>query len=145
MLYTARVKIERFEKLAETLARRDEELGAGLEEAREAAERLRGLADAAVEGFRRAARARGAPHLAHLEVGGVEPDEKHVDCVQFGVRRGRWEALCVAKASGKVTLVGPFKRGKTEKPCLDVPLHGAQTESALDDLLLRLIEQASER
>lgn len=145
MLYTEHVVTERFEKLAEALAERDADVSAGLGDARAAAEQLREVAQAAVEAFCRAARARGAAHLAHIDVSGVEPDEKHVDCVQFAVRRGRWEALCVAKASGKVTLVGPFKRGKTEKPCRDMPLRGDGTEHALAALLERLIEQASER
>ncbi len=76
---------------------------------------------------------------------GVEPDEKHVDCLQFRIARGRWEALCVVKAKGSVTLVGPFKRGKTEKPCSDQPLRGAAVESALEELVTRLIRVASER
>ncbi len=136
---------ERIEQLARELAARDAGLTPALQDVREAAEQLRGRALALVEAFKQVARDSGAPHLAHLEVGPVEPDEKHVDCIQFRVTRGRWEVVCVGKTKGDVTLVGPFRRGKPEKPCADYPLRGEEVERALEDLLLRLIRAASER
>ncbi len=51
----------------------------------------------------------------------------------------------MGKTKGEVTLVGPFRRGKPEKPCSDYPLRGAELGRALEDLLLRLIRAASER
>ncbi len=98
-----------------------------------------------VEAFKRAAHDSDAAYLANLEVGSVEPDEKHIDCIQFRVARGRCEIVCVGKAKGSVTLVGPFRRGKPEKPCADYPLRGPEVEQALEDLLVRLIQVASER
>ncbi len=136
---------QRLEQLARELAARDAGLTAVLQDVREAAEQLRGRAHALVEAFKQAARDSDAPHLAHLDVGPVEPDEKHVDCIQFRVTRGRWQAVCVGKTKGEVTLVGPFQRGKPEKPCADYPLRGAEVERALEELLLRLIRAASER
>jgi hypothetical protein len=135
----------RFAELARELAQRDRDLPAGLDAAARGAEALRAHAEACVEVFRAAAIAEGARHLADLVVGPVAPDEKHVDCVSFGVARGRFQVVCVAKARGAVTLVGPFKRGKTEKPCSDYGLEGAEVRGALEDLLLRLIRVASDR
>ena len=137
--------MERFEKLAHELARRDDDLGDALALARDGAKRLRAHAASCIEAFAAAARARGARHLAHIVVGPVEPDEKHVDCIQFVVSRGRWQIACVAKARGAVGLVGPFQRGKAEKPCTDHALAGEEVESALEDLLIALVQAASER
>ncbi len=136
---------ERLEQLARELAARDVGLTTTLQEVRETAEQLRGRAHALVEAFKQAARDSDAPHLAHLEVGPVGPDDRHVGCIQFRVARGRWEVVCVGKTKGEVTLVGPFRRGKPEKPCADYPLRGAEVERALEELLLRLIRAASER
>lgn len=136
---------ERFSRLGEELARRDRGLAPKLEAARKAAERLHGIVVEAIETFRRTARERGAAHLAHLRVGPVEPDDKHVDCVQVRVQRGAWEALLVAKAMGKVTLVGPYRRGKPERPCVDFALSGEEVERGAVDLVEALIRQASER
>ena len=136
---------KRLQDLARKLAARDRDLGPGLEAARKGAERLRAHAARCVEAFRATARSEGAAHLAEIEVGAVEPDEKHVDCVQFKVWRGRLEIVCVAKAKGTVTLVGPYKRGKTEKPCTDFALDGQDVERNLEDLLVDLITVASQR
>jgi hypothetical protein len=136
---------ERLRKLAEELAARDAELAPRLAQAREAAERLNHVARVAVEDFRQTALERGAEHLTRIAVGPVEPDEKHVDCLQFRIARGRWEAICVVKAEGRVTLVGPFKRGKPEKPCADHALSGEAVEDGLEDLIAQLITSASER
>ena len=145
MKYTASMDAGRFRKLAEELATRDPGLPARLREAREAARDLRELAFQAVEAFRERAAELGAPYLGNVEVSGVEPDEKHVDCVQFRVARGRTELLCIAIASGagKVRLVGPFKRGKEEGPCADAPLRGPAVEHALEDRIERLLREAS--
>ena len=83
-----------------------------------------------VERFRREARARGVPHLAHIEVGPVEPDEKHVDALQVMIRQGRWHVVCVAKSRGAVTLVGPYQRGKKEGPCATLPGAGEELDRA---------------
>jgi hypothetical protein len=145
MKYTAPMDAGRFRKLAEELAARDPGLPARLREVREAARDLRELAFQAIEAFRERAAELGAPYLGNVEVSAVEPDEKHVDCVQFRVSRGRTELLCIAIASagGKVRLVGPFQRGKTEGPCADAPLRGREVEHALEDRIERLLREAA--
>lgn len=136
---------KRFTALARELAERDRELPVQLADAAQHAERLRAHATACVSAFCSAARADGAAHLTDVRVGPVEPDEKHVDCCQFRMERGRWAAVCVAKAKGVATLVGPFQRGKSEGPCRDVAFDAADAYEALEDLLLALLREASER
>ncbi|MFQ5697375.1 MAG: hypothetical protein ACE5IL_03715 [Myxococcota bacterium] len=135
----------RWDALARELAERDAGLRDDLRRAWESAAALRERVATAVDRFRRAALAAAADHLCDVQVSAVGPDEKHVDCVRFRVSRGRVEALCVAKASGKITLVGPFKRGGKEGPCGDYPLSGPEVEKALDARIEALIRQASER
>jgi hypothetical protein len=135
---------ERFEKLAAELAAEQSGLSRRLSDVRESAEALRELAQASVQAFRRRATELGAEHLTRLEVSLVVPDEKHVDCLQFKLARGRWEVACVAiaKGEGKIRLVGPFKRGGAEHPCSDHPLRGPEVESALQDRIENLIREA---
>jgi hypothetical protein len=139
------MEAKRWRELADELAGRDPGLGARLRDAREAARALRDAAAGALDAFRSRASELGAQHLANVAVSEVEPDEKHVDCVQFRVARGRLELLCVAIAQGegKVRLVGPFKRGKAEGPCSDHALRGVEVESALLASLERLVREAA--
>jgi hypothetical protein len=135
-----------FECLASELAARDRGLQERLSAARDHLGELQRRAAMAVGVFASTARREGAPHLAELLVGPVEPDEKHVDCLQFKVQRGRWEIVCVAHGDrGEVTLVGPYRRGKPEKPCADHPLPSPHADKALDELLLHLLREASAR
>ncbi|MEE8558248.1 MAG: hypothetical protein V3T14_10225 [Myxococcota bacterium] len=145
MLYTGWMGRDRFVRLAEEFAARDRDLVPRIATLWDACERLRSVAAAAVEAFAETARSRGTPHLADLVVDPVEPDEKHVDCLQVRVRRGRWEGLLLAKSKGKVTLVGPFRRGDPEKPCRDFALTGAEVEMGVEDLVEELIRRAMER
>jgi hypothetical protein len=139
------MEANRFEALARELAERDRAIGASLAEARSAAAELRRHAEHAVATFCAAARAQGAEHLTEIRVGPVEPDEKHVDCVQLRIARGRHELVCVADAEGRITLVGPFRRGKQEGPCADFPLRGPELLLGFDERLVALIRTASER
>jgi len=144
MKYTGSMDTQRFRRLADELAARDPGLAGRLRGVRDAARMLREFAFEAVESFRERAAEIGAPYLGNLEVSPVEPDEKRVGCVQFRVARGRLELLCVAIAdgTGKVRLVGPFKRGKQEGPCVEVPLRGAEVEKALADRIEQLVREA---
>ena len=135
----------RFEQLAASLADRDHDVSKSLEVVRPALGELRDRALDAVDAFVRVARERGGVHLTDIAVSPVEWDEKHVDCLQFKVMRGRWELTCVGKARGVVTLVGPYRRGKPEQPCAELPLPGPQADAALDDRLLALLREASAR
>jgi hypothetical protein len=145
MKYTGAMDSLRFRKLADELASRDPGLTVRLRDVRDAARELRELAFEAIEAFRERAAEIGAPYLGNLEVSAVEPDEKHVDCVQFRVARGRIELLCIAIAEGpgKVRLVGPFKRGKEEGPCADAPLRGPDVVKALEDRIEQLVREAA--
>ncbi len=138
--------VGRFEKLAEELAGQDPELPARLCATRVGAQRLRALAAEAVEAFRRRAGALGADHLTDLSVSELLPDEKHVDCLQFVLTRGRWRLICVAiaEAPPRVRVVGPFKQGKEEGPCSDFPLDSPVAEAALEERAIALIRQACE-
>jgi hypothetical protein len=50
----------------------------------------------------------------------------------------------VAKSAGKITLVGPFSRGKTEGPCKSLPFDSkAEISAALGDFLAAFIEKAA--
>ncbi len=136
---------EIFEQLARELAERDGDLPARLRDTRQATEHLREISVSAVDAFRRRAQELGAHHLTHLEVSPVIPDEKHVDCVSFRVQRGRLAVQCVGIAAekGKVRLVGPFKKGKPEGPCADLPLRGSEVEKALEERIVALIREAT--
>ena len=56
-----------------------------------------------------------------------------------------WEIACIAKARGEITLVGPYKRGKPETPCCEVPFDGPELERGFDGLLLSMLREASSR
>ena len=75
----------------------------------------------------------------------MEPDEKHVDAVQFRIARGRHEVICVAiaRGEGRMRVVGPFKRGKEEGPCAEAPLRGAEVETLLEERLAALVREAT--
>lgn len=145
MKYTAEMDAQRFHKLAEELAARDPQLSARLRETREAARALRELAYAAVEAFRQRATELGAHYLGNIEVSSVEPDEKHIDAVQFKVARGRLELLCVAIARdpGKTRVVGPFRRGQKEGPCAESGLRGPEIERLLEERIAALVREAA--
>jgi len=126
-----------------SLGAREAAHGAALEAARRRCEALRALALGAVEAFHAAARDAGAPHLK-LEVGAARLDEKHVRAFEFEVRRGRHVGIVVVKSRGEVTLVGPFRTGKTEGPCRSLLVDAeVETAEALGDFLERLAEEAA--
>ena len=140
------MRSERFEALAAELAAEQPELAKWIDAVRGPTESLRDRTAAAVEAFVARARELGAAQLTDVRVSAVEPDLKHVDCLQFSVERGRHVLLCVAIANsegGKVRLVGPFRRGKVEGPCSDHSLSGAELDGALETRLLDLLREAS--
>jgi hypothetical protein len=125
------------------LAEREAAEKAALAEARSAAERLRALVAAGLAGYEEAIRASGAPQL-HVELSEPRVDDKHLRSVQFDLRRGRHAAIVTVKSRGEATLVGPFRDGKTEGPCLSFPFGAeADLEAALGDFLDRFLEAAA--
>lgn len=107
--------------LGAELAAREAPHRDGLVRATREAERLRHLVAQGLEAYHAAVAAGGAPEL-RVELGPVRPDEKHVRAVQFDLARGRHRALVTVRSRGEVTLVGPFKAGRTEGPCKTFPL-----------------------
>lgn len=98
---------------------------------------------AAIDAFHAEASASGAPHL-RLEVGEPRLDEKHVRAMEFEIRRGRHVGLVIVKAKGELTLVGPFRTGKTEGPCRSLPRDAdADIAAALGEFLERFVEEAT--
>lgn len=133
----------RLERLGARLGAREAEHREDLERAREVAASLRERVAAAVERFHRAASESGAPHL-RVRVGEVRSDEKHLRSVEFDLTRGRHRALVTAKSRGEVTLVGPFRIGKTEGPCRTLPFDAAgEIDAALGEFLERFLEEAA--
>lgn len=131
----------RLEALGREIGSREASHASELEKARHCAARLRAWVADAIEGFESAVAESGAPHLG-IAVSEPRLDDKHVRSVQFDVRRGRHVAIVTVKSRGEVTLVGPFKTGKTEGPCLSFPSHAdADLCRALGDLLARFIEE----
>ncbi len=134
---------ERLRQVGERLGRREAEHGEALAAARRQAEVLRARVAEALEAFHRAAEAAGAPHL-RVELGPVRTDDKHLRAVQFDLGRGRHRAIVTVKSRGEVTLVGPFRAGKVEGPCLSFPADSeGEIETALGGFLERFLEEAA--
>jgi hypothetical protein len=133
----------RLARVGRTLGEREAAQARALSEARSCAEKLRARVESALADFHREASAAGAPHL-RVELSDVRVDEKHLRAVQFDLSRGRHHAIVTAKSRGDVTLVGPFRAGKPEGPCLTFPVDaGPELESALGDFLERFLEEAA--
>jgi hypothetical protein len=85
----------------------------------------------------------GVPQL-RIEQGPIRPDEKHLRSVQFDIKRGRHTAIVTVKSRGEITLVGPFRAGKSEGPCKSFPFESpAELSSALAPFLESFLEEAA--
>lgn len=134
---------ERMRELGERMGAREREHQRDLEAARKCAEGLHEIVAAGLDAFHGAARRSGAPALA-ISLGEVRGDEKHLRSIQFDLRRGRYTGIVTVKSRGEVTLVGPFKAGKTEGPCKSFPSDSlAEIEGALADFLESFVEEAA--
>ena len=133
----------RLEALGRQLGAREAEHRKGLAEARARAEKLRTDVESALERFHRAAAEACAPHI-HIALGEIRIDDKHLRAVEFDLTRGRHKAIVTAKARGEITLVGPFRTGKNEGPCLTFPFDGEdELKVALGGFLERFLEEAA--
>ncbi|MDH3213476.1 MAG: hypothetical protein OEM05_13415 [Myxococcales bacterium] len=134
---------DRLEALGRALGAREAAHSAGLAEARACAETLRAQIAAALERFHGAVGEAGAPHL-RVALSEIRPDDKHLRAVEFDLCRGRHRAIVTVKSRGEVTLVGPFRTGKNEGPCLTFPLAaGDELAEAIATFLERLLEEAA--
>ena len=133
----------RLEALGLRLGEREAVHADSLREARGQAERLRGEVATALGAFHAAAAASGAPHL-RVALSEVRVDDKHLRAVEFDLVRGRHKAVITAKSKGEVTLVGPFRIGKEEGPCLSFPFTAKdEIRGALGSFLERFLEEAA--
>jgi len=133
----------RLSGLGEKLAEREADGADALAEAHRHATRLRAVVARGLEAYNEAVAGGGAPQLA-VEVSQARADDKHVRSVQFDLRRGRHQAIVTVKSRGEVTLVGPFRTGKTEGPCLSFPFGAEEDlERALADFLEKFLAEAA--
>ena len=133
----------RLEALGRSLGEREAAHRDGLEQARAEVEKLRARVADAIESFHQGAAGAGASHL-RIEVSPVRVDDKHLRSVEFELERGRHRAIVVAKSKGEVTLVGPYRTGKVEGPCLSFPFESEEElESVLAGFLERFVEEAA--
>ncbi len=134
---------DRLAALGRTLGAREAHHASELDRARTCAESVRGDVASALERFHDAATSAGAPHL-QIDLSPIRTDDKHLRAVEFDLARGRHRAIVVAKAKGEITLVGPFKQGKVEGPCLSFPFDARdEIQRALGDFLERFLEEAA--
>jgi len=133
----------RLAALGRTLGSREADYAAAIAQAQRCAESVRADVAAALEQFHAAAAEAGAPHLK-IELSPIRTDDKHLRAVEFDLLRGRHQAIVVAKAKGEVTLVGPFKQGKVEGPCLSFPFDARdEIQRALGTFLEKFLEEAA--
>ena len=134
---------EALERVGRTLAERESAHRSELELARDKAVALHARVAAALDRYHEAVESAGAAHL-RVELTAPRLDEKHVRSYEFDVRRGRHRALFVLKSRGELTLVGPFRMGKTEGPCRSFPV-GAEVEitAAVVEFVSNFLEEAA--
>jgi hypothetical protein len=131
------------EELGRSLGEREAAYGEALATGRAKAAALHARVAAALDRFHEAASKAGSDHL-RIELGAPRTDEKHLRSVEFDLRRGRHRAIVTVKSRGEVTLVGPFRSGKTEGPCRSFPIDAdAEIDAALGDFLASFLEEAA--
>lgn len=132
----------RLESLGREIGAREAAEAAAVAAAFDVARRLHAAVVDAVAALHASLETAGSPHL-RVAVGAPRLDEKHVRAVQFEVTRGRTVALVSVKSRGDVTLVGPFRAGKTEGPCQSVPFADDRAvDEALAAFLARFVDEA---
>ena len=133
---------ERLAAAGRQLVERESQYVSDLDAAWECARKLHGRLSAALEVFHAEVMER-APQLA-LTLAEPVLDEKHLRAVQFQLERGRHRAIVTVKSRGEVTLVGPFRLGKSEGPCRSFPFAAeTELEAALEDFMLAFVEEAA--
>jgi hypothetical protein len=111
--------------------------------ARRQIEKLRVDVTSALERFHAAVVRTGAPHL-QIELSEIRTDDKHLRSLEFDLIRGRYKAIVTAKSRGEITLVGPFRIGKTEGPCQSFGFDAEkELASALGDFLEAFLQEAA--
>ncbi len=133
---------QRLEKLGRSLAEREAGHADALAAAGRRAAALHARVATALERFHEAVLT-VAPQL-EITLGDPRIDDKHLHAVEFELRRGRYRAVVTVKSRGQVTLVGPFREGKTEGPCRSFSFDAdGELELALGDFLTEFVEKAA--
>lgn len=134
---------ERLAAAGRSIGEREAAHAEALAAARRKAESLRCGIEQALDHFHEGLAETGADHL-RIELGELRLDDKHVRAIEFDLLRGRHRAIVTVKSRGDVTLVGPFRVGKTEGPCRTFPIDAdREIEAALVDFLLGFLEEAA--
>jgi hypothetical protein len=131
---------QRLKSLGHRLVEREGAEAPHREEANRVASRLHGRVERALAAYHEA-----VSSVSSLRVSLSEPrlDDKHLHAIEFDLERGRHRAIITVKQRGEVTLVGPFRQGKSEGPCRSFPFAAeAEIEQALGDFLCRFVEAA---
>ena len=132
----------RLATLGRSLGEREAGHADGLVRARACIEKVRADVETALESFHAAASEAGAPHL-RVALGNIRTDDKHLRSIEFDLVRGRYKAIVTAKSRGDVTLVGPFRLGRTEGPCRTFPFEASELQDALATFLEQFLEEAA--
>lgn len=134
---------EALERVGRNLAERESPHRDGLTLAKDKATLLHRRVENALARYHAAIDAAGAAHL-RVELTAPRLDEKHVRSYEFDVRRGRHRALFVLKSRGELTLVGPFRAGKTEGPCRSFPVEAeGEITTAVVAFVSAFLEEAA--
>ena len=129
--------------MGRSLGERESAHRGDLEAAWKRAESLHQAVSEGLDAFHAAASQAGAPHL-QIDLSPVRTDDKHLRSVEFDVERGRAKAIVTVKSRGDVTLVGPFRKGKTEGPCKTFPFEAERDiQNALCGFLQEFLEEAA--
>ncbi len=105
---------------------------------------LHAAVSAGLDAYRDAVASAGSEHLADISISAPRLDDKHVRAVEFALERGRYKAIVTVKSKGEVTLVGPFRTGKTEGPCKSFPVDATpEIDNALVGFLEEFLEEAA--
>jgi hypothetical protein len=133
----------RLAALGRLLGEREADHHDALARARQVATEIRDDVSRALERFHDAVAGAGAPHL-QVALGDIRLDDKHLRAMEFDLTRGRYKAIVVAKSRGELTLVGPFKVGRAEGPCLSFPFDARdEIQRALGTFLERFLQEAA--
>lgn len=133
---------DRVETLARDLVRRESAHAEEIEKARQVAAELHGRVSSAVARFNEIVGA-AIPYF-EVSVSPFRVDDKHLHAVEFDLERGRHRGVVTVKSKGEVTLVGPFRSGKTEGPCRSFAFEArADLDDALGEFLERFLEEAA--
>lgn len=132
---------ERLAELGRRLADREQQHADSLDAAWRCARSLQSRVASALEHYHQAVSSE-APQLT-VTLSEPRIDDKHLHAVEFELSRGRHRAIVTVKSRGEVTLVGPFRFGKTEGPCRSFPISAEEEiESAMGDFVCAFIEDA---